>query len=68
MAPEMGRPFMESILVRFPPSMSGKTEAQTRKTTKSKSVAKQGHKLWSMVWKPSFLKRLLSDFHTQEGL
>lgn len=50
----MKRPFKEGFLVRFPPCPTTfplrKTEVQTGKITKSKSVAKQEHKLWAVVW------------------
>lgn len=37
MVPKMEKPLKENLLVRFPHSVVGKTEAQKEKTTKSKA-------------------------------
>lgn len=42
MTPKMERPFKEGLLVRFPPSMAGKTEAQTEKNNKEQVCGKTG--------------------------
>lgn len=68
MAPKMERALEEVLLVRLIHSMARQTESQKGKMTKSKSVAKQGHKVWTVVWEPNFLKNTPGDFHAKEDL
>lgn len=65
MVPKMEKPLKENLLVRFPHSVVGKTE---RPRKKKQQRAKQGHKVWTVVLEPSFLKSPPGGFHAKEGL
>ena len=68
MAPKMERALEEGLLVRLTHSMVRQSESQKGKMTKSKSVAKQGHIVWTAVWESNFLKSPPGDFHAEEDL